>query len=106
MFICLVGVLIINGNEGVCDHHREEIKSEVATNRNRNGARIQFIGDKCGIEIYLKGNLGMTYLGYFLTKISYEVFFKAHLMNVCVSTISRAIGIKEWLAPQISEHWP
>lgn len=40
-----------------------------------------------------------------LTSFSYYAVF-VQLINDLVSTTSTAIGINEWFAPQISEHWP
>lgn len=34
------------------------------------------------------------------------MFFLIHLENDSISTNSTQIGIKEWFAPQISEHCP
>ena len=40
------------------------------------------------------------------SQIDYAISDVTHLIKVGVSTTSRAIGINEWFAPQISEHWP
>ena len=41
------------GKVGVCDHHKRDIRRGRDNKENKIGAANQFIGDKCGIEIYL-----------------------------------------------------
>jgi len=50
-------------------------------------------------------NLYLTSIYYKLTRATYIEIFD-QLMNDFVLIDSITIGINEWLAPQISEHWP
>lgn len=74
------------------------------------GDNIQFKGLRCGIEIHLNKLFKLDkFMLYKLTRVSrggYSENCLIHLVNDEKSTVSIAMGIKEWFAPQISEHWP
>lgn len=74
------------------------------------GDIIQFKGLRWGMEIHFVKLFKLDkFMLYELTRISnigYSENCLIHLVNDEKSTVSMAIGIKEWFAPQISEHCP
>lgn len=72
-----------------CCHQKKE---SIVMSRNQKIDRviIHLIGARCGIKI-----------------LSYSSETDLiQLIKDCILTDSIAMGINEWFAPQISEHWP
>ena len=105
-----IGSLVLSfENLGVCCHQVSEIK-EIRVVQKISVAIIHLIGERCGIKGHRYcGNSGLTSQRYYLTRLlGYWSDVAAVIIWVksLGSRASTAIGINEWLAPQISEHWP
>lgn len=85
--------------------HQNDAEIDKRISHEKEIIKIQFIGDKWGIEESPIWFLKLDKLILFYKLDSYDIDLIQE-MNDFILTDSIEIGINEWFAPQISEHWP